>query len=197
MFCSFGHVSVQAFISICTAIGARSSSHSEIVQQIGPPLSSVDDDLDGQYTPGGFSEWGVRRAGACFALGTKAVASASALIEAQPSWKTLKLALAAATLASTLQADRHANRPLTRLAIATWRKLVVHPDTSAEEMDMLLHRIGPVLLMRDRIYSFATAEKTELSVSPPKRRPPPALLVLTSSSRPAQHARRGEHHRPG
>ena len=147
---------------MCTAIGARSSSHSEIVQQVGPSLSTVDDELDGQFTSGGFSEWGLRRHGACFALGTKAVNSATALIQANPSFKTLKLALAAASLASTLQADRNASRPFTVLAISTWRKLVVDPNTTASEMNLLLHKVGPLLMVRDLSFSFATASKAEL-----------------------------------
>jgi len=149
----------QAFIAVCTALGARSSSHSEILQQVGPSLSTVDDELEGQFTPGGFSEWGLRRDRACAALGLKAINAAMVVVEAHASFKTLRLALAAGTVAP----DRARARPLTVLAIRIWRALVADPATDPAEAGVLLNSIGPVLLMRDYFYAmFATSSKPEL-----------------------------------
>lgn len=150
------------FLAICTALGARSSSHSEIVQEVGPSLSTVDDDLLGHLVPGGYSQWGIRRNGACLALGKKATDAALALVESEPSFRTLKLAMAAYSLNTTFNGDYRGRRPFLLLAVRTWRKLVVDPSTSPQELASLLNGLGHVLYIRDAFYSFCYGSPTEL-----------------------------------
>ncbi len=152
----------QVFLLICTALGARSSSHSEIVQQIGPSLSVVDDDPAGQLVPGGYSEWGIRRHAACLALGTKATTQALALVEREPSFRTLKLAMAAYSLNTTFNGDYRGRRPFLLLAVRTWRKLIGDPHSSPQEPEQLLSGLGHVLAIRDMFYSICYGSPTEL-----------------------------------
>lgn len=148
----------RAFVSACIAIGARSSSHSEIVTKVGPSLTLVDDDEAGQFTPGGFSEWGMRRHGACVTLGSKAIEEARELVQNQPTFRSLKVMLAAILLSSSLDTDRRASRGITLLAVDAYRRLQNDLTASDEDKRLARESVGGALLARDCYFSLNYAE---------------------------------------
>lgn len=152
---------------MCTAIGARSSNHSEIVQKTGPPLSVVDHLSPSDPTRGGFSEWGLRRRDACVALGAKAVKSASAFFRGAPSFRVLTVALVASGLSTTLYGDLAGRREFNSMAVRIWRALLREPaKTTAEERALLHGSIGLVLVGRDLEYTIACGGEPEWYVDP-------------------------------
>lgn len=151
----------QVLIAICTASGARSSSHSEIVQKPGPQLSIVDDPTR-VHGAGGFSEWGLRRRSACLALGTKAVDQAGAFFRGKPTFRMLTVALVASGLSTTLYADLEGRRSFNRAAVEIWRAVVADPVTTDEEMGLLVGSIGLILSSRDLEYTVACGGATDL-----------------------------------
>lgn len=152
----------KVFLSICTALGARSSSHSEIVQQVGPSLDRIELDLTGQFTRGGLAEWGIRRNGACIALGHKAIEQTRGLINTRPTFRTLKLAMAAHSLNVTLTTDYTDRRAFLLETIGIWRKLVIDPRTTPDQFGLLLHSFAPGLMLRDLIYAMSRGTPCEL-----------------------------------
>lgn len=84
------------------------------------------------------------------------------MVEREPSFRTLKLAMAAYSLNTTFNGDYRGRRPFLLLAVRTWRKCVVDPVTTQEELGSLLNGLGHVLFMRDAFYSICYGSPTEL-----------------------------------
>lgn len=146
-------------IAICTATGARSSSNSEIVQTIGPPLELVDHPTSVQ-PPGGFAEWGIRRRAACVALGNKAIDQATTFFRGKPTFRMLTVALVASGLSSTLYGDLSGRRTFNTMAVKIWRAVLADPVTTEEERALLLGPIGRILVGRDLEYTIACGGPT-------------------------------------
>lgn len=147
-------------MSICTATGARSSSHSEIVQTPGPPLALVDNPPAPQ-PPGGYSEWGLRRHAAALTLGAKAIEQATALLQGKPTFRTLKVALLASGTCTMVFGDPATKQLFNSMTIAIWRALVRCPATIEEERARLVGPIGLMLLMRDLKNAIADGQSLE------------------------------------
>ncbi len=151
-------VPAQVLIALATATGARSSSHSEIVQTPGPPLALVDNP---PATQPGFAEWGLRRRAACEALGQKAIDQATALFGGAPSFRMLTVALVASGLSTALYGVLAARRTFNALALRVWRALLAEGSGTAEERALLAGPVGLILVGRDLEYTIACGGEPE------------------------------------
>jgi len=158
---SFVWLPIQVLVAICTASGARSSSHSEILQQIGPPLELVDDSTDTRLPPGGFSEWGLKRQGACIALGNKAFEHTAAFFRGKPTFRMLTVALVASGLSTSAYGGLTGRRVFNTMAINVWRGVMADVATTTDQRALLMGSMGLTLLGRDYEYAIACGGSLE------------------------------------